>query len=38
MCFKKQCAILCNILLTNESVFCTPRSSKEFGLKILKLS
>ena len=35
---KNHCAILCNILLKNYSVFCTPRSSKESGLKILKLS
>ena len=35
---KKHCAILCNILLKNYSVFCTPRSSKESGSKVLKLS
>ena len=35
---KKHCAILSNILLKNYSVFCTPRNSKESGLKILKLS
>ena len=34
---KKHFAILCNILLKNYSEFCTPRSSKEAGLKILKL-
>ena len=33
---KKHCVILSNLLLKNDSMFCTPRSGKESGLKILK--
>ena len=35
---KRQCRVLPNILLKNHSVLCSPKSRKETGLKVLKLS
>ena len=34
----KHCRILANIFLANYSILCTPRSTKEASLKVLKLS
>ena len=34
----KHCRILSNVFMKNYTILCTPRSNKEFSLKVLKLS